>query len=161
MKSVAWIMILFCTLSAHADEIYPTGCVPLVLSGDVVHLPVEKLSVTMFHNLSSDDLWITHAASGEGVNRAWSSRLQASNWSALIVKDDPIELSCIESRPGHEQHVACVQVLAACQWQAIDLPKKSKDTVFAAENMQLSPLMAYIDRQGFKSGKNDTLKIIK
>jgi hypothetical protein len=138
---ICWVSVL------HAGEIYPKNCVPFVLSGERVVLPKSSSMVTLVHNLSDGDLWITHA--GVEPSGGWSSHLQAGQWSALLMNDESIELSCIESVPGHEQQIPCVSVLALCQWSAEHLPKLSPETVWAAENMSLSSLTAYLARRGF------------
>ena len=75
--------------------------------------------------------------------------MHAGNWSALVLDGEKFELSCIESRPGHEQQVACSAVLAVCQWPASTLPEKASGSYWAGEDMALSPLTAYIKRHGF------------
>lgn len=145
------ILIVF-TCNAWAEEIFPARCTPLVVDGDRVILPAAKSMVTMVHNLSSADLWITHPVSEPNTSAGWSSHLQAGNWSALIVNDQKFELSCIESKPGHEQQVPCATVLAVCQWTATSLPQHAADTVWAGEDMLLSPLTAYMKRRGFVIG---------
>lgn len=145
---LSMILIVF-SWNANAEEVFPARCAPLVVTGDLVVLPAAKSMVTMIHNLSSTDLWITHPVSDPNMSAGWSSHLQAGNWSALILDDTQFELSCIESRPGHEQQVACSSVLAVCQWPASSLPEKSHETYWAGEDMSLSPLIAYIKRRGF------------
>jgi hypothetical protein len=125
-----------------------------VVPGDQVVIPAAKPTVTMIHNLSSADLWITHPVSDPGASAGWSSHLQAGNWSALVMDGKAFELSCIESKPGHEQQVSCAAVLAVCQWPAKGLPQKSTGTYWIAEDMAMSPLIAYMKRQGFVISKS-------
>ena len=144
------LIILTClTWTANAEEVFPARCKPLVVLGDLVSVPATKSTVTMIHNLSNTDLWVTHPVSDPGASAGWSSHLQAGRWSALVLNDEKFELSCIESRPGHEQQVSCSTVLAVCQWPATVLPQKASGTWWAAEDMLLSPLIAYIKRHGF------------
>ena len=149
MNYLLLIALFSFTWSAQAEEVLPNRCVPLVVSGDLVIVPASKSTVTMIHNLSNTDLWVTHPVSDPGATAGWSSHLQAGNWSALVLNDEKFELSCIESRPGHEQQVSCSTVLAVCQWPATSLPQKTSGTSWAAEDMALSPLIAYIKRRGF------------
>lgn len=149
MNYILLAILMFLNSNANAEEIFPAGCTPLVVSGDLVVLPAVKSTVTMIHNLSSTDLWVTHPVSEPNMSAGWSSHLQAGNWSALVINDKKFELSCIESRPGHEQQVACSTVLAVCQWPVKALPDKSAASYWAAEDMQLSPMIAYIARRGF------------
>lgn len=143
------IMLVCFTWNASAEEVLPARCTPVVVSGELVIVPVTRSTVTMIHNLSSTDLWVTHPVSDPGASANWSSHLQAGHWSALVSNDEKFELSCIESRPGHEQQVACSSVLAVCQWGATALPQKASDTWWAAEDMKLHSLIAYIKRRGF------------
>ena len=149
MNYILAVTLLFIISYANAEEVLPARCTPLVVSGDLVVLPAAKSMVTMIHNLSTSDLWITHPVSDPSVSAGWSSHLQAGNWSALVLDGTEFELSCIESKPGHEQQVSCSTVLAVCQWSATSLPKKSTGTYWAGEDMSLSPLIAYIKRRGF------------
>lgn len=149
MNYLLSLILIVLTFHASAEEIFPARCKPFVVSGERVMLPAAKSMVTMVHNLSSSDLWITHPVSEPNTSAGWSSHLQAGNWSALVVNDEAFELSCIESRPGHEQQVPCSTVLAVCQWSAASLPQRGVDSMWAGEDMLLSPLTAYMKRRGF------------
>jgi hypothetical protein len=149
MNYMVSIMLFLSAWNAYAEEIFPPGCTPLVVSGELVELPATKSTVTMIHNLSNTDLWVTHPVSEPNTSAGWSSRLQAGNWSALALSEDAFELSCIESSPGHEQQTPCSAVLAVCLWSAAIMPEKSSGTYWAAEDMPLSSLIAYIKRRGF------------
>mgnify|MGYP003440407692 CR=1 FL=1 len=149
------IALLLLTWNANAEEIFPHGCTPLVVTGELVTLPATKATITMIHNLSNMDLWITHPVSEPNASAGWSSRLQSGNWSALALNDDAFELSCIESSPGHEQQTPCSGVVAVCQWTATKMPKKSSGTYWAGEDMPLDPLIAYIKRRGFVFSEKD------
>ena len=149
MNYILSAILIFFAFNANAEEVLPALCTPLVVTGDLVILPKAKSTVTMIHNLSNSDLWITHPVSDPSTSAGWSSHLQAGNWSALLLDGNKFELSCIESKPGHEQQVSCSEVLAVCQWQATHVPEKSSGTYWAGEDMLLSPLIAYIKRRGF------------
>ncbi len=145
---ISMILVLFIN-HVSAEEIFPDQCTPIMVSGERVILPAANSVISMIHNLSSTDLWITHPVSESNASSSWSSHLQAGHWSALVSDNKPLELSCIESKPGHEQQISCSAVLALCQWKAKQLPKKATDTPWAAEDMVLSPLIAFIERRGF------------
>jgi hypothetical protein len=155
MRYISMLIIYFFASILHAEEILPARCTPWVVSGELLFLPQKKSTVFMVHNLSSSDLWVTHPVSESSVTPGWSSHLTAGNWSALIA-NEAWELSCIESKPGHEQQVSCASVLAVCSWHAASLPLKAKDTPWAAEDMLLSPLTAYIKRRGFILSKDES-----
>ncbi len=143
------LMLMFVVSNASAEEVLPARCTSLLVSGDLVVLPAAKSMITMIHNLSTNDLWITHPVTDPSASAGWSSHLQAGNWSALVLDGKELELSCIESKPGHEQQVACSTVVAVCQWTATAFPGKSLGTYWAGEDMLLSPLIAFIKRHGF------------
>lgn len=141
---------LLCMMGhAVAEEVFPPACRPLPIQDDFVKLSVEKPSLVMLHNLSSStDLWVTHPVSTVEPNVSLSGRLQAGNWSALALDKKSFELSCIESRPGHEQQVPCAGLLAVCIWSSTP-PKAHSGTFWAGEDMSLSALTAHVGSQGF------------
>lgn len=143
------IMMILVTFNVSAEEVFPVGCKPLVVKNELVKLSAKKPTLVMIHNLSSMDLWVTHPVSESSANAGWSSRLQTGNWSALALDKKSFELSCIESRPGHEQQVPCVGLLAACQWPKVTMPKKETGTFWAGEDMSLSALTAHVGSRGF------------
>ena len=149
MKYILIMILFFSTLGARAEEMFPAGCVPLVVEGELVKLPAATSTIVMIHNLSNTDLWITHPVENSSASAGWSSRLEGGNWSALALSGKPFELSCIESKPGHEQQIPCSGVVGICQWSNATMPPKTSGTFWAGENMTLSPLTAYIERRGF------------
>jgi hypothetical protein len=151
---ISLILSLLCMLSmitfiSHAEEVFPKGCKPLVVDNELISIPKAANRLIMIHNLSTIDLWITHPVSEPGVNAGWSSRLQAGHWSALAIHETAFELSCIESKPGHEQQIPCKHVVGVCQWLTTSRPQKPSGIFWAGEDMALSPLTAYIGRRGF------------
>ena len=90
---------------------------------------------------------MTHPRPASGMND--STELQAGHWTALALDEKSFDLSCIESRPGHEQQVSCVGLLAVCQWQPTALPKTKEHTFWVGENMSLSALTAHVGSSGF------------
>jgi hypothetical protein len=144
----ALILVVTSTI-VNAEEVFPNDCKALVITGELVQLPKTPSALVMLHNLSNTDLWITHPTKEGSANAGWSSRLQTGNWSALARSGAAFELSCIESRPGHEQQIPCASVLAVCQWSDAKMPPKSSGTFWAGENMSLSQLRAYVERRGF------------
>ena len=142
-------MLVLISFSTCADEIFPAGCTPLVVHDELVKLSTEKPILVMIHNLSTTDLWITHPVSEPNTPASLSSRLQAGNWSALALDSKSFELSCIESRPGHEQPVPCAGLVVACQWLNSTAPKAESGTFWAGEDMTLSALKAHVGSRGF------------
>jgi len=142
-------MFVFTSWGVHADEIFPPGCKPIIVKDESLILAAPKPMVVMIHSLAKGDIWVTHPVSDPSASAGWSSRLQSENWSALALHDKSFELSCIESRPGHEQQIPCAGVLAVCQWGSEAMPAEEAGTYWAGENMTLSALTAYIARRGF------------
>jgi len=147
MNYVLSLLLIIIMSGASAEEILPSGCKPLVVQKESLTLPENEPSLVMIHNLSNNDLWLTHPTSEAGVNL--NTQLQAGNWSALALDKEVFELGCIESRPGHEQQVPCFDVLAVCQWLTAKRPENIVGTVWAGEDMVLSALTAYVGRHGF------------
>ncbi len=136
-------------VNVHAEEIFPNGCKAVMVEGEALNLSAKKRALVMIHNLSSIDLWVTHPVTEASANAGWSSRLDAGNWTALALDDASFELSCIESRPGHEQQVPCAGLLSVCQFSPVKATKAESGTFWAGENMALSALMAHVGSRGF------------
>ncbi|MDP3562306.1 MAG: hypothetical protein Q8R83_09045 [Legionellaceae bacterium] len=157
MKSLLFFITILCSWNIYAEEIFPVGCIPLLVSGDQAILSTEKPVVIMMHNLSNADLWITHPVNDAGAQAGWSSQLESGKWSALALdgKEKNFALQCIESRPGHEQQISCADVLAICQWPKTQMPENTSGTFWAGENMEMLPLKAYLERRGFILVRHD------
>ncbi|MDP3705604.1 MAG: hypothetical protein Q8R24_06800 [Legionellaceae bacterium] len=151
MKYLLVIMSMLSSWTTYAQEVFPSGCVPFVVRGELATLSTEKPLIVMIHNLSSAELWITHPVTDAGAQAGWSSRLESGKWSALALNSQTkkFKLSCIESKPGHEQQIPCSDVLAVCQWPNTQMPEEKTGTFWAGENMDMLPLKAYIERLGF------------
>lgn len=150
MKYFLTLFLILATMIVHAEETLPSSCKTMALSEESVTLTPKKPVLAMIHNISSDDLWITHPVSDPGASAGWSSRLQAGNWSALAIDKGPFELSCIESKPGHEQQVACSGVITICNWSTIKMPAQTTGTFWAGENMSLPALASHLSARGFE-----------
>lgn len=149
MKYLLSIMFTFSAFNVCADDIFPVGCKAVVVKDESVTLTAPKSAVVMIHNLATHELWLTHPVVDPSSSAGWTSRLQGGNWSALALHDKSFELSCIESRPGHEQQISCAGVLAVCQFGTETMPANEAATYWAGEDMNLSALTAYIARRGF------------
>jgi hypothetical protein len=145
---IIWLTLINTPL-AFAEEIFPTACKPFVVKSESIVLPEGAPRLIMLHNLSELDLWITHPVSEADAASGWSSRLQSGHWSALALDKTAFELSCIESKPGHEQQISCEHTLAVCEWSITSSPEHTRGIFWAGENMSLSTLTAYLSRRGF------------
>ncbi len=145
-------ILLFTSCHVEAKEIFPQGCVPYALHDESVKLSAEKPIVVMLHNLSENKIWLTHLTQNASAQAGWSSQLNSGKWSALALDrhKKTFGLTCIESRPGHEQQISCRDILAVCKWPQSQFPEHQSGTFWAAENMNMLPLKAYIERRGFK-----------
>ena len=156
MKFLYAIFFMFSIINANGSEIFPQNCQPMLVKGETVELTTSSPAIIVIHNLSSMDLWITHPVTATTANAGWSSRIQAGNWSALALTKKKFAISCIESKPGHEQQVPCEGLLGLCQWSKIKFPESEKGTFWAAEDMSLKSLLAHIGSRGFIiQGKKD------
>lgn len=150
MKIVLSILFALFSVTVSADDnTISSSCKPIRVQGETVMLSAKKPLLVMINNLSKSDLWITHPVSEPSASAGWSSRLQAGNWSALALDKDSFELSCIESKPGHEQQVPCSGVISVCEWQ-VNMPAKAAGTYWAGENMALSALTTQLGGRGFE-----------
>lgn len=147
-----WIIFCFFSLSSltWAESTLPVGCQAVEVQGESVKLTFEKSRLAFVHNLTNTDLWITHSGASSDMDSSWAGRLQAGNWSALIVDKPPFVLNCIESRPGHEQQVPCEGVIALCLWLGVEISDKQggQGTLWTEEDKSLDALTAAVGARG-------------
>ncbi len=146
MRFISLIVCLYFPLTLWGNEILPAGCMPIVIS-ELIHLPPGKPRLILLHNLSETTLWLIPRANTTKANL--SSALAPQQWSSLHLDQHALTIGCIESKPGHEQEIACHDRVAVCEWIPNRHPKKPSGIVWAAENMTLTPLIAYLGRHGF------------
>ncbi len=151
MKNHRLISIIFWGVSSWvwAQNNAPSSCRPIAVRGDSVMFSTTKPVLMIIHNLSGGDLWITHPVADPGASAGFSSLLGANQWSALVVDKKSFELTCIESKPGHEQQIACEGQLVICKWPKVKISLKQRGTYWAAENMNWSDLRTYLGGRGF------------
>lgn len=148
MKKITAFVLLGISIMAQAKEEFPLSCRVLPID-ELVVLKAKQQQMVLFHNVFTNDVWITHPVSDPGASAGWSSRLEAGNWSAFVVDKETFELNCIESRPGHEQQIACRQVLQVCEWPAVKIPAENTGMFWAGENLPLKELIAHLNGRGF------------
>lgn len=149
MRVFNGICLFLLSFGVFAESIMPAGCRSLPVQGESVTMKNEKPKLFFIHNLTENDLWLTHPANKAGVNAGWSSRIQADKWSALVVAKGPFDIECIESRPGHEQQIPCQGAIAVCEWKKTKMPKDQKGDFWAAEDMSLEGLKTAVGDRGF------------
>ena len=149
MRLIVTTLCLLIWPFLYAESTLPPGCQAVAVQGETVTLKSKKPTLVFIHNLSNTDFWITHPVTDPSASAGWTSRLQAGNWSALVVDKPSFLLNCIESRPGHEQQVPCEGAIAVCKWKGATLPESSKGTFWAGEDKSLPALTADIGGRGF------------
>ncbi|OGV33191.1 MAG: hypothetical protein A3E88_04855 [Legionellales bacterium RIFCSPHIGHO2_12_FULL_35_11] len=150
MRSTIFISALLLSNFIYAEEIYPSGCLPVVIKGNSLILSAEKYNIIAVHNLSKGELWVINPGYETGFNPL-SSKLQAEKWSSLVLNKqlNSYILNCIESSPGHEQQISCRDTLAVCYWPKALVPENRKGIFWIGEDMDMLPLTAYLWRLGF------------
>ena len=118
-----------------------------MLSGDKLSIKKNEPRLIMLHNLSHMDIWITQQTTNQ--NSALSSLIQSGLWSALATEKEALQLNCIESKPGHEQRIPCLEALAVCEWPLTGQPDRKPGVAWGGENMTLTSITAYLGRHGF------------
>ncbi|MBA2710805.1 MAG: hypothetical protein H0U57_09465 [Tatlockia sp.] len=148
---IALAALLLCTIAVvEAETNLPSSCKQIQIKGVSAMLTAKKPVLVMIHNSSKTDLWLTHPVTESGASAGWSSRLQSDNWSALALDKNNFELSCIETKPGHEQQIPCSAVISVCKWSSAGVPANGKGSYWAGENLTLPALISHLSGRGFK-----------
>lgn len=146
-----WLLLgisLF-SLRGFGAATVPEGCQALAVQGEMAVLSAKHTKLVFIHNVSDSDLWLTHPQKDVGASAGWTSRVQADHWSALALDQVSFELSCIESRPGHEQAAPCEGLISVCQWRGAKMPKMGQGTFWVAEDLSLQELTAAVGGRGY------------
>jgi hypothetical protein len=149
MRVCLCLFLFLISSSVSAQATLPNGCEALAVQGETVAVATKKTSLFFVHNLSDMDLWVTHPVENTSASSDWSSRIQSQHWSALVVGKGPFALTCIESRPGHEQEIPCEGAIALCQWKGAKIPVGTQNTYWAGEDLTLAELKAALGGRGF------------
>lgn len=127
MRFFIFLLAVLMTFILHANP----ACQPLTLQGETLHLLTKKPMLILFHNITMNNLYLTS-------DTLDPSLIAPDQWSLLALTDKEITFSCLESRPGHEQHIPCESALTVCQIKKT--PKPPAQTGWLAENKTTSPL---------------------
>lgn len=150
MQIILLFLTFFLSVSANAAEsTLPQGCQALTVQGESVTIDSKKKSLVYIHNLTENDLYVTHPGSNEGASAGWSSLLGNNHWSALQIAKGPFTIHCIESRPGHEQQIPCENAIAVCEWKKVKFPVQAEGSFWVAENLSLKALHAAAGARGY------------
>jgi hypothetical protein len=134
-----------------AQEVLPRGCKAVVIKNNSFSLSSKHYSLVFVHNLSKKNIWMVAKTSKNDVSSRLTTKLESGKWSSIVFgkQANDIDFMCIESSPGHEQHTSCNEVIAACDWPKVKLPETRQGVYLAAENMNLSSLTAFSERNGY------------
>lgn len=121
-------VILQCSI-VFADQNLLEDCKPINLVKSTINLKEKLPNLIVIYNKTKTNLWITHPITNPSASAGWSSHLHPNKWSVLALNENPFELSCVESKPGHEQQISCLEVILLCKWT-----KKTKLKLKANEN---------------------------
>jgi hypothetical protein len=148
MKYISLCFLILVGNSWAAD--FPNRCIGIPIRDLTVILSADRPSVVLLNNVSRSDIWITHPVPEPSASAGWNSRLQPGNWSALALNEKQFEISCIESKPGHEQQVPCSSVISVCRFHHVKSTEPATATFWIGENMDLDSLHTIIGQRGFE-----------
>ncbi|KTC64766.1 Enhanced entry protein EnhB (plasmid) [Legionella adelaidensis] len=148
MKYIGLLLSLFFIKIVWAQS-FPNGCSVIPIRDHSLILSADKPTIVILHNISNSDIWVTHPVAEASASAGWSSRLQPANWSALALNEKGFEISCVESKPGHEQQVPCASVLGVCHYVNVKSTEPATSTFWIAENLDLSAINVQIAQRGF------------
>lgn len=133
-----------------AEEFLPKGCHALP-QGDDLKLTSNKGQLFFIHSLSRYEIWLANPQ-----QQRFTTSIVPGLWSVFYAPKFESSWRCIQSEPGHEQKVACQQVLAVCQW-SVKAPDENlqKNNAWQAYNMRYSEISAYLQRMGWQFKKNN------
>lgn len=143
-------MLFFCVLSLTASSwasVQPKTCKPLPLSGDTVAIKTKPSDVFLFTNTGKLTIWLT-ASSSKGASAGWSTKLDAGQWSALLLSNKKLAFQCVESQPGHEQTISCKDLIQVCHWVKTAVPSKLNGSFWLSENKALKNVVSEVKQRG-------------
>lgn len=124
-----------------------TICTPIskqAMQGTNLTLPKGQQSLYGIRNTG------TQAVQLRGVNKTgtaqagWDSQLQGGNWSALVLANKPLTLSCAQNN----KTVACSKLISVCQFTHATFGPQAQGSYWAAENVAGGDIMSAIVKRG-------------
>lgn len=139
------VFALLFSINVSAKEFLPKNC-QSVMVADSLELQPKKAHMVLIHSLSNYEIWLANSR-----NPKMTVSLVPELWSTFYAPQAKEQWSCIQVSPGHEQKVACQQVLAMCELAA-QVPDKSNAKInsWVANNLSYSEMAAYLQRIGFQ-----------
>jgi hypothetical protein len=137
---------------ALAKEYLPTGCQALALQGMNIESQASTEKLYFFHNISGKEIWLANRQSPK-----LTVGMQPEAWNILYVPEQALSFRCIQVETGHEQQVACQEVMALCEW-SVRPPEslKTKNASWLVENQSILVSKAYLQRMGWLFDKLGT-----
>ncbi len=149
MKNILGLLVCIVSGLAHALDKLPSGCSQLTVQENDLQLVAKKPTVFLLYNQSMQNIWLTHPSNKASMSAGWSSPLDAGKWSAFFTDKPTFELSCVESKPGHEQQVPCANLIIACTWNTMQIPAQNKGAFWIAENYDQDALLSYMGNHDY------------
>lgn len=147
-----FLILNLCSNLVLAKEYLPTGCQAVALQGmNIDSIPTTK-KLYFFHNISGKEIWLANRQSPK-----LTVGMQPEAWNILYAPQQPLSWRCIQVETGHEQQVACQEVMALCEWaaQAPD-SLNTKSASWLVENQSILVAKAYLQRMGWLFDKLGT-----
>lgn len=151
MKQILLGLIGFLFLNSGQANIIDSHCRPVSIKEDS-RIAVKKDAVVFLHNVGAKKLWVTHPVKAPSASAGWASELDPERWSGLYLPKatGPFSLACVQSEPGHEQHVPCASTLQLCVLTVDKKPTSATSAFWAAENQLKSALLPILGQKGFE-----------
>jgi hypothetical protein len=138
-------LLIFFVQQTTAKSVFPKNCEPIPMGEELFITTKKSIIVLVYNKNEQTNIWLTSPA-----KMGWSSQIQADRWSALFLNKKKFTLNCIESKPGHEQHISCSEAIRACKWKPIKAPQKLSKVFWAGESLSFEELQENLIDQGFK-----------
>lgn len=147
-----FLILNICSKLSLAKEYLPKGCQAIALQGMNIDSAPTTKRLYFFHNISGKEIWL--------ANRQFPKLtvgVQPEAWNILYVPQQASSWRCIQVETGHEQQVACQEVIALCEWVA-EAPEtlKTKNASWLVENQSILVAKAYLQRMGWLFDKVGT-----
>lgn len=114
------------------------------------HNPKQADWVYVLHNTTKQPVYINHPADHPGTASAgWGSRIDAKQWSALMLNRPAFALTCQNSILNNKHSVvACKKVLQVYRFKPHHLAKNKQNSFWIGENQSLDKLLNTLHTRG-------------
>ena len=156
LKKLHFIIISFILTSMSglvlAKEYLPRGCQAVALQGMTMDSLASSEKLYFFHNISGKEIWLANRQSPK-----LTVGMKPQEWNVLFTPAQALSWRCIQVEKGHEQQVACQEVLALCEW-SVEPPESltTKTALWLIENQSITESKAYLQRMGWLFDKVGT-----